>query len=113
MNARVSWLEFRACRTAVWCVAGGDGNVRHFMSLMMSNPNMDMQNTSVPKLGWSLAEVEVATGLSRATLYRMIAGNELATVKVRGRRLVPGWQAQKLLEGQADTADVSGTVRAQ
>jgi excisionase family DNA binding protein len=61
---------------------------------------MDAHAISVPKLGWSLAELEVATGLSRATLYRMLAAGQLESVKVRGRRLVPAWQAQKLLDSR-------------
>ena len=61
---------------------------------------MDMHAVSVPKLGWSLAELEVATGLSRSLLYRMIAAGELSTVKIRGRRLVPAWQAQALLDAR-------------
>jgi hypothetical protein len=56
--------------------------------------------TTVPKLGWSFAELEVAPGLSRATLYRLLAAGQLQTVKVRGRRLVPAWQAQKLLDAR-------------
>jgi hypothetical protein len=58
---------------------------------------MEARTVSVPKLGWSLAEIEVATGLSRSLLYRMMAAGELTTIKVRGRRLVPGWQAERLL----------------
>ena len=61
---------------------------------------MDTQNVSIPKLGWSFAELEVATGLSRATLYRMLSDGQLQTVKVRGRRLVPAWQAQTLLDAR-------------
>jgi excisionase family DNA binding protein len=63
---------------------------------------MQTSNASVPKLAWSLAEMEVATGLSRATLYNMIADGRLQTVKIGGRRLVPAWQAQSLL-AVADT----------
>lgn len=70
------------------------------LRLALSNPRMDVQTVSVPKLGYSLAEVEIATGLSRATLYRMLSAGQLSTVKVRGRRLVPAWQAQKLLEAK-------------
>ena len=62
---------------------------------------MDIQSISVPKLGWSFAELEVATGLSRATLYRMLSEGQLQTVKVRGRRLIPAWQAEKLLDARA------------
>jgi len=62
---------------------------------------MKAQSISLPKLGWSMAEIEVATGLSRATLYRMLSAGQLHTVKIRGRRLVPSWQAQALLDGKA------------
>lgn len=75
------------------------------MSLRLSNRHMDAQTVSVPKLGYSLAEVEIATGLSRATLYRMLSAGQLSTVKVRGRRLVPAWQAQKLLERREPVVD--------
>jgi hypothetical protein len=61
---------------------------------------MEARSISVPKLGWSFAELEVASGLSRATLYRLLAAGQLATVKIRGRRLVPAWQAQALLDGK-------------
>ncbi len=63
----------------------------------MSNRSME---TTLPKLGWSFAELEVAAGLSRATLYRLLASGELATMKIRGRRLVPAWQVQKLLDAR-------------
>ena len=65
----------------------------------MSNRAMNALTIEVPKLGFSLAELEIATGLSRATLYRLIGSGELETVKVRGRRLVPSEHAQALIEG--------------
>jgi hypothetical protein len=66
---------------------------------------MGTNTVSVPRLGYSFAELEVATGLSRATLYRLLASGELVTVKVRGRRLVPAWQAQALLEAQTHSEE--------
>ena len=69
---------------------------------------MDMHAVSVPKLGWSLAELEVATGLSRSLLYRMIAAGELSTVKIRGRRLVPAWQVQALLDARGSQEHPAG-----
>jgi predicted DNA-binding transcriptional regulator AlpA len=66
---------------------------------------MDAHTVSVPKLGWSLAEIEVATGLSRSLLYRMMAAGELSTIKIRGRRLVPAWQAEKLLDRACTARD--------
>jgi excisionase family DNA binding protein len=44
---------------------------------------------TVPKLAYSLAEVEIASGLSRASLYRLIAAGKLRTVRHGRRRVVP------------------------
>ena len=75
---------------------------RHSLKLgrALSNQDMEARTVSVPKLGWSLAELEAATGLSRSLLYRMVADGELTTIKVRGRRLVPAWQAERLLDSR-------------
>jgi excisionase family DNA binding protein len=43
-----------------------------------------------------LSETEVATGLSRATLYRLIERGELRTVKRGARRLVSTAELQRL-----------------
>lgn len=59
---------------------------------------MNTQAVSIPKLGWSFAEFEAASGLSRSTLYRMLAGGQLHTVKIRGRRIIPAWQAERLFD---------------
>jgi excisionase family DNA binding protein len=57
---------------------------------------MESQNITFPRLGYSLAEAEVLTGLSRATLYRLLKRGELQTVKRGGRRLVPSRELEKL-----------------
>jgi excisionase family DNA binding protein len=41
------------------------------------------------RLVYSIREAAQATGLSRATLYRLISDGRLKTVKVGARRLVP------------------------
>jgi excisionase family DNA binding protein len=41
------------------------------------------------RLVYSIQEAAQATGLSRATLYRLISDGRLKTVKVGARRLVP------------------------
>lgn len=51
---------------------------------------------SIPRLAFSLAEAEVSSGLSRATLYRMIGSGELKTVRRGGRRLIPTAELEKL-----------------
>ena len=48
-----------------------------------------MDITSVSRLTYSIPEFELATGLSRATFYRLAARGELQTIKRGGRRLVP------------------------
>lgn len=55
-----------------------------------------METASVPRLAYSISEAEFATGLSRATLYRLIERGELHTVKRMGRRLVPTAELQRL-----------------
>lgn len=61
---------------------------------------MDLQTpiNPIPKLAYSLLEAEIATGLSRATLYRAIAAGELATVKRGKRRLVPAQALENFLQ---------------
>ena len=75
--------------------------MRPLLKLRRALSNQDMKGrrtVPVPKLSWSLAEFEVASGLSRSLLYRLMAAGKLETVKVRGRRLIPAWQAEKLLD---------------
>jgi excisionase family DNA binding protein len=62
---------------------------------------MQTQTITFPRLGYSLAELEVLIGLSRSTLHRMVARGDLETVKHGRRRLVPADQVQRLC-GVAD-----------
>jgi len=57
---------------------------------------MDTQTVSVPRLSYSFTEAELATGLSRSTLYRLVARGELQTVKRGKRRLIPTEQLERL-----------------
>ena len=43
-----------------------------------------------------------ATGLSHATLYRMLKAKEIAFVKARNRTLIPASEIHKLLGGDRD-----------
>lgn len=43
----------------------------------------------MPRLSYSIPEAEIASGVSRATLYRRIASGELRRVKVGRRSLIP------------------------
>jgi excisionase family DNA binding protein len=49
---------------------------------------MSTDNKDVKRLAMSIREAEHATGLSRATLYRLIASGRLMTLKIGARRLV-------------------------
>lgn len=59
---------------------------------------MHTNTVSVPRYGFSLAEVEIALGLSRPTLYRMIRAGELRTVQHGRRRIVPGTELERLCQ---------------
>jgi len=48
------------------------------------------------RLTYTISESEIAIGLSRATLYRMMGRGELQTVKCGGRRLVPADELRRL-----------------
>lgn len=45
-------------------------------------------NLPTTKAGWSIAEWGMATGLSRATVYRLIAARQLRTAKIGARRII-------------------------
>jgi excisionase family DNA binding protein len=50
--------------------------------------SMSTNNKDVKRLAMSIREAEHASGLSRATLYRLIASGRLMTLKIGARRLV-------------------------
>jgi excisionase family DNA binding protein len=54
------------------------------------------------RLVYSVGEAARACGLSRATLYRLIASGKLKTVKVGARRLVLRSALDELLEKGAE-----------
>jgi excisionase family DNA binding protein len=57
---------------------------------------LNIQSVTVPRLAYSLCEAELATGLSRATLYRLAARGQLQMIKAGGRRLVPSAELERL-----------------
>lgn len=62
-------------------------------------PVMPPTVVSMPRLAYSIAESEAATGLSRATLYRLMDRGLLRTVKfggAGGRRLIPVEELNRL-----------------
>jgi excisionase family DNA binding protein len=51
---------------------------------------------SFPRLAYSLAESEAVSGLSRSSLYRLIAAGKLKTVQHGRRRLIPVQELERL-----------------
>jgi excisionase family DNA binding protein len=56
---------------------------------------------TIPRLAYSIVESTIATGLSRSSLYRLIAAGALKTVQIGGRRLVPVAELKKLCGTEA------------
>jgi excisionase family DNA binding protein len=50
----------------------------------------------IPRLAYSIAESEALTGLSRSSLYRLIAAGKLKTVQHGRRRIVPRGELERL-----------------
>jgi excisionase family DNA binding protein len=59
--------------------------------------SMSTNNDGVKRLAFSIREAEQASGLSRATLYRLIASGRLMTLKIGARRLVTVGALEALL----------------
>ena len=57
-----------------------------------------------PRLAYSLAESEALSGLSRSSLYRLIAAEKLKTVQHGRRRLVPRDELERLCRPQEGAA---------
>jgi excisionase family DNA binding protein len=66
---------------------------------------MEIQSITFPRLGYSFAELEVLTGWSRSTIYRMSERGEIETVKRGRRRLVPAAQIAKLFRNDCATSE--------
>lgn len=62
------------------------------------------RKTAVTRRAYSLAEVELASGLSRATLYRRIASGKLRTAQAgpKQKRLVPARELDNFLRPAGD-----------
>ena len=56
------------------------------------------------RLAYSLAESEALSGLSRSSLYRLIAAGKLKTVQHGRRRLVPRDELERLCRPQERAA---------
>ena len=69
--------------------------LRHMVAQAVS-----VQGT-VPRLAYSIAESEALSGLSRSSLYRLIAAGQLKTVQRGRRRLVPSAELERLCSEQS------------
>ena len=52
-------------------------------------------------LAYRINDAAIVSGLSRATLYRLIKENKLRSVRAAGRRLIPSDALRELLNGTA------------
>jgi excisionase family DNA binding protein len=61
--------------------------------------NTDEEKRGAPhRRGLTVKQFEQASGLSHATVYRLIAAGKIKTVKVLGRRIIPDTTLDALLE---------------
>ena len=51
------------------------------------------------KIGYSIAEAQRASSLSRSTLYKLMRSGELESTKVHGRRVIPAAALHRLISG--------------
>lgn len=58
-------------------------------------------NQPIPPRAYSVKDFCKAFGLSRSTVYNLMADGRLRTVKVAGRRLIPADAGEALLSGEA------------
>jgi predicted DNA-binding transcriptional regulator AlpA len=59
---------------------------------------------AIPRLAFSIAETEVASGLSRSSLYRLMLAGKLRTVQLGRRRVVPAAELARLMGTQQESA---------
>ena len=64
---------------------------------------MDIQSSQVahaappiPKIAFNLGEAQYSIGISKRTLHRLIASGQVKSVLVRGCRLIPAAELQRL-----------------
>jgi excisionase family DNA binding protein len=65
-----------------------------------------MSTTQPDPLLWSPTETATRLGVSRATVYELLARRELASLKLGSRRLIPDAEVQRLIKVRlAESAD--------
>ena len=63
-----------------------------------------VKHSEPPRLGYTVATTAKAFGLSRPTIYKLIAEGKLHSVKVNGLRIVTRQSIDELLGGADATA---------
>ncbi len=58
-------------------------------------------NTAIQPRAYTVQHFCKAFGLSRSTVYNLMADGRLRTVRIAGRRLIPADAAEALLNGHA------------
>jgi excisionase family DNA binding protein len=56
-----------------------------------------MQNQPLP-MAYGIKESVISTGLSKSTIYRLIEGGKLETVRIGGRHLIKAASLRRLLQ---------------
>jgi hypothetical protein len=57
--------------------------------------------STIARLAYSIAESETLSGLSRSSLYRLMAAGQLKTILRGRRRLVPSAELERLCSEQS------------
>ena len=69
------------------------------------------QPREIQRLAMSMREAEVASGLSRATLYRLVSSGRLVSLKIGARRLITVEALEGLLSGGVKSVQTKAQLR--
>ncbi|HQS96358.1 helix-turn-helix domain-containing protein [Novosphingobium sp. 17-62-19] len=62
---------------------------------------MKIDETSIPKIAYSIREACAASSLGRTTIYAHIAAGRLNAVRIGGRTIIPAEALHALIAGEA------------
>ena len=67
---------------------------------------MSAQPSQPAPLLWSVDKAATRLGISRATLYELLASHQVASLKVGSRRLIPDAECRRFIEARlAESAE--------
>jgi hypothetical protein len=58
----------------------------------------------IPKIAFNLGEAEYSIGISKRTLNRLIASGQIKSVLVRGCRLIPATELQRICGAEQEVS---------